>query len=73
MNKFFGWKTFNDRIALYILSILFGIIIADGAGAINVEKWGYAFLGAMITVILQFYFRKKNTETDPEDKVGKPQ
>ena len=34
------------------------IIILDGAGIIDIGKWGYAAFFSIITLIIQFYFRK---------------
>ena len=34
------------------------MIILDGAGIIDVGKWGYAAFFSIITLIIQFYFRK---------------
>jgi hypothetical protein len=38
--------------------ILFGVLIADSRGTINIEKWGYAAVGAWIALIINFYYRK---------------
>ena len=50
----------TDRImvALLSLSAVFGIIFCDGLGFIDIEKWGYGAIGAWVTMILMFYFRK---------------
>ena len=34
------------------------MIILDGAAVIDVGKWGYAAFFSIITLIIQFYFRK---------------
>ena len=34
------------------------MIVLDGAGIIDVGKWGYAAFFSIITLIIQFYFRK---------------
>ena len=58
INKLIAWKTYRDRLAVFLLTILFGILIADSIGVLDVSKWGYAFLSAIITLVVQFYFRK---------------
>jgi len=49
-----------DRILIACICLIsiFVLIFLDGMGFINIEKWGYGALGAWITLIIQFYFRK---------------
>ena len=58
--------TTKEKI-MYLLQGLFGypilvfalmMIYLDSAGIINVEKFGYAFFGGVITYLLQYFFRK---------------
>jgi hypothetical protein len=41
-----------------ILAFAIAMIILDSAGYVNVEKFGYAFFGGVITYFLQYFFRK---------------
>ena len=52
----------------YRMQLLFGLpvliftlamIALDSAGIVNVEKFGYAFFGGIITHFLTYFFRKK--------------
>lgn len=52
----------------YRMQLLFGfpilifalvMIALDSAGVVNVEKFGYAFFGGIITHFLTYFFRKK--------------
>jgi len=36
------------------------VIILDGLGVIDIGKWGYAAFFSLITLIIQFYFRKSS-------------
>ena len=53
-----GWKTFNDRLALFIMLLIFAFWAALGLGKITVpgEIVGASIMGW--TLVLQFYFRK---------------
>jgi len=53
------WKTFRDRLTIILLIILFGVLIADSRGLIDITKWGYAAVGSWIALIINFYYRKK--------------
>ena len=71
LNRLIGWKTYRDRLALFLFIILFGLVIADSRGVINIEKWGYAAFGGYIAWLIMFYFRKvPDSEKKPE---GTPQ
>ena len=52
----------RDKVRLVIGGywLLFSgiMIILDGASVIDVGKWGYAAFFSIITLIIQFYFRK---------------
>ena len=43
---------------LPILVFAMASIMLDAFGKINIEKIGYAFFGSIITLILNYYFRK---------------
>ena len=62
----FGSK--EARLIICVLTLLgsFAVIIMDGVGLIDIGKLGAAGVAAWITMILQFYVRKK-----PEgEKIG---
>jgi len=40
------------------LLFVFALIFLDSMGIIDVGKWGYSFFGAIIMLILNFYYRK---------------
>ncbi len=50
----------TDRLIIAVISLvaIFAIIILDGMGIITIEKWGFGAIGAWVTIILQFFFRK---------------
>lgn len=50
----------KNRIIVGLLTILacFVLIGLDGREIIDLGKFGYAGIGAWVTLILQFYFRK---------------
>ena len=64
----FGSK--EARLIICVLTLLgsFAVIIMDGVGLIDIGKPGAAGVAAWITMILQFYVRKK-----PEGEVIEPQ
>jgi hypothetical protein len=43
---------------LPILAFAMAMIALDAAGTINIEKLGYAFFGSIISLLLNYYFRK---------------
>lgn len=56
----------------YTMQLIFGVpilvfaiacIMLDAWGIINIEKFGYAFFGGIITTFLTYFFRKKPPET----------
>ena len=55
----FGSK--EARLIICLLTLLgsFALIIMDGVGLIDIGKLGAAGVAAWITMILQFYVRKK--------------
>jgi len=55
----FGSK--EARLIICMLTLLgsFAVIIMDGVGLIDIGKLGAAGVAAWITMILQFYVRKK--------------
>lgn len=48
------------RLAILVLVACFVLIGLDGSGVINIENFGYAAIGSLITLVLQYYFRKKS-------------
>ena len=55
----FGSK--EARLIISVLTLLgsFALIIMDGVGLIDIGKLGTAGVAAWVTMILQFYVRKK--------------
>ena len=55
----FGSK--EVRLIISVLTLLgsFALIIMDGVGLIDIGKLGTAGVAAWVTMILQFYVRKK--------------
>lgn len=43
---------------LPILAFAISSILLDAAGVITVEKMGYAFFGSIISLLLNYFFRK---------------
>jgi len=53
-----GWKTFRDRLALLFGLLIYGTLAAlTFLGAIPAESL-MALSGPLLTLIIQFYFRK---------------
>jgi len=59
-------KTMQLIFGLPILYFALAMIYLDSAGRIDVEKFGYAFFGGLITTFVYYFFRKK-TPTDDID------
>jgi hypothetical protein len=57
------------RLIICVLTLLgsFALIIMDGLGLIDIGKLGAAGVAAWITMILQFYVRKKPEGEKVED------
>ncbi|HLC29217.1 MAG TPA: hypothetical protein VJM51_00355 [Dehalococcoidia bacterium] len=58
LNKLWGWRTFNDRLALLLLVVIPALWIVDARGWIKLSP---EVTGALIMtwgLIVQFYFRK---------------
>lgn len=53
-------KPSKQRFAMGMmwLSVTAAIIILDGLGIIDIGKWGYGGLLTLVTLIIQFYFRR---------------
>lgn len=69
LNRLWGWRTFNDRLALLLVVLIPAMWIADGLNALGLDL-SEAVSGALIvtwTLVTQFYFRKA-----PEPPVGGP-
>ena len=48
---------------LPILVFAIGCIVADSLGYMNVEKFGYAFFGSIISIFINYFFRKSPPAT----------
>lgn len=50
----------TDRLILasVLLTFCFGIIFMDSLELIDVNKWGYSFIGGLIVLVVNFFFRK---------------
>lgn len=49
-------------IGLVALNWCFTLVGLDAIGILDISKFGYAAIGAWATLVLQFYFRKKDGE-----------
>ena len=63
MNKFMGWKTFNDRLALVVLGMV-GLFLGffswkDPA----LRRDILILLGPWGTILIMFYFRRREPES----------
>ena len=57
-----GWKTFNDRLALFLMVVIPALWLLTGMGIAQLPE---AVVGATILqwgLVIQYYFRKKETE-----------
>lgn len=59
-----------ERILVGITTLFFcfALIFADAEGYINISKFGYAGVGSWITLVIQFYFRKKPADETTNTK-----
>jgi len=59
-----------ERVMVAIITLLmcFFLIAMDAADYINIGKFGYAGIGSWITIVIQFYFRKKPSEEQPTEQ-----
>jgi len=48
-----------------ILAFAMAAILLDSAGVICIEKMGYAFFGSVISLLLNYFFRKNPPEEPP--------
>ena len=57
----------RERVIFGLPTLLFcfAVIIMDSRGIIDVGKWGYSFIGAILMLLLNFYYRKATTEEAP--------
>lgn len=57
---------FNNVFAVFVVSLVFGTTILDGAGKIKIADM---VMGSMwtsgFTLVIQFFFRKRVDEADP--------
>lgn len=60
MDGLFGWKNFNDRLALILVLLVLGVMILSSRLGISETVEGA--LIAAFTLIVQYYFRRA-----PED------
>jgi hypothetical protein len=58
-----GWKTFNDRLAVFLILLLPGLWIINRWITLPAEVNGA--LIATWTLVIQYYFRKKPEEKKP--------
>lgn len=56
---------------LPILLFAITMISLDAAGVIDVEPFGYAYFGSIITTFLYYFFRKKPPAEDSSGNGGK--
>ena len=54
------------KLAWFTLASVFTLVGLDGAGIIDISKFGYAGIGGIITLVLQYYFRKKPSADKPQ-------
>ena len=70
INRWFGWKTFNDRLALLVLVLIpclwvvnhWLIMPGEVIGA-TIMAWG---------LVLQFYFRRREPNDTPPTEPAQP-
>ena len=55
-------KTFNDSLALVMVAAIFGLWVVQGLGLITLPGEVVGATIAGLTLILQFYFRKRPSE-----------
>ena len=72
MNKFIGWKTFNDRLALLVLVGIPVLWALSGRGTITLAPEVVGALIATWTLIVQLYFRRHEIENGTPPTVGTP-
>ena len=53
-----GWRTFNDRLALFLLVVIPALWFLTGYGLIQLAPEVTGALIATWTLVIQFYFRR---------------
>ena len=64
MKGLFGWKAFNDRLALLVLIGIPVLWLLDGKGWVTLNP---QVMGALILswgIVIQYYFRRAPPNTD---------
>lgn len=56
--NFFGWKTWNDRLSIFILAAIMSIWVLDGRHWIDLKDSVSGALVVVFTMVASFYFRK---------------
>ena len=62
MNKFLGWRTFNDRLALVILGMIGAFLGYFAWKDPSLRRDILILLGPWGTMVLIFYFRRREPE-----------
>ena len=60
--KWIGWKTFNDRLALFLLVVIPVMWLLAGYGLVTLAPEVTGALIVTWTLVIQFYFRRKEVE-----------
>lgn len=61
----FGWKTFNDRLALLVLVIIPVLWLIEGWGKIKLAGEVNGALIMAWALVLQYYFRRAPSNSTP--------
>ena len=56
------WKTFNDQLAIYLLVTIPGLWLVSATGLVDLSDQVEGALILAWGLLIQFYFRKKETE-----------
>ena len=56
------WKTFNDQLAIYLLMAIPALWLVSATGRIDLSEQVEGALILAWGLLIQFYFRKKETE-----------
>ena len=60
-----GWKTFNDRLALFVMGLLGALLFYLVIVAPDLRDKVLTLIGPWGTFVLLYYFRKKQGEPPP--------
>mgnify|MGYP001593018987 FL=1 len=72
MKGLFGWKAFNDRLALLVLIGIPVLWLLDAKGWVTLDP---QVMGALILtwgIVIQYYFRRAPPDTDGPPAPPKP-